>query len=242
MHTGIIYAAGVNKRLSRFISEPFKGLHQLPSGETLILRQARHLISLNINRLVVVIGLEHQKIADHVTAELGSVDVRIVLNEEYKNKGNMLSLWAARDFCETDVTFTTSDLYYEAPLPKMFGSALRSTVIVETNINKAVDFDDAVKVKVDNGSVSRIHKRLNLHQTDGVCPGFYHYKAKDIKKVLTDINEQLMLGNVNQSLYRSLDRVALDVKLLPVGCGRSFWLDVDTAEDLESLRCHFNGK
>ena len=41
MHTGIIYAAGLNTRLSGYIEERFKGLYKLPNGETLLIRQAK---------------------------------------------------------------------------------------------------------------------------------------------------------------------------------------------------------
>ena len=85
------------------------------------LRQARHLLSLGVDKLVVVVGLEHEALVSHLTSNLCNEVIKIRYNSEYATKGNMLSLWVARDECDGAVTFTTSDLFYAEELPPNFG-------------------------------------------------------------------------------------------------------------------------
>ena len=59
------------------------------------------------------------------------------------------------------------------------------------------------------------------------------------RKILKDIETQLMLGRDDQSLYQSLDRVALETHPTPVGCRGAMWVDVDTPADVDALRYHF---
>jgi len=236
-HTGIIYAAGLNRRLAESIGVPFKGLLPVANGGSLILRQSQHLIGLGIDRLVVVVGLEHQVLIDHVTEGLaGKIPLEIVYNEDYADKGNMLSFWVARDFCQGAVTFTTSDLYLNGSLPDDFASTGQSMILVDDTKQDLLADPDPVKVSIIDGCITRVHKRLNRDQTDAVNPGFYHYNEADTKLIFEDIAAHVEAGDDNQSLYLSLDRRASIIRPYPCFTGDVIWFDVDTTEDLERLK------
>lgn len=238
-HTGIIYAAGVSRRLASSLGVPFKGLVPLKSDGNLILRQANHLISLGIDKLVLVVGMEHDILVDEVQKSLaGKIDLSIAYNPDYATKGNMLSLWVARDHCKGAVSFTTSDLYFDAPLPKDFARTGQSMILVDDSKVALFEDPDPVKVKISNERIMRIHKRLSKDDINGVNPGFYHYNEADIQLIFNDIEKHITSGDDNQSLYLSLDRVASIVDIKSYYTRRVFWVDVDTSEDLEKLNLY----
>ena len=240
-HTGIIYAAGVNRRLADSLCVPLKGLFNIEGDLTLIILQAHHLIRLGIDRLVLVVGLEHQLLIDHVKDCLDKkIDLEIVYNKDYANKGNMLSFWVARGFCNGAVTFTTSDLYLDGNLPKEFSKTGQSMVLVDDTKDYLLADPDPVKVSIQNGFISRIHKHLTAEEAYAVNPGFYHYNEKDTKLIFQDIAKQIEAGDDNQSLYLSLDRQAYKMKIIPCFIGDAVWFDVDTPEDLERLKLYLH--
>lgn len=235
-HTGIIYAAGVNRRLGNSLGVPFKGLLPLESDGNLILRQANHLIGLGINKLVIVVGMEHQALVDAVTQGLrGKIDFAIAYNADYATKGNMLSFWVAREHCPGAVTFTTSDLYFDGNLPQDFTQTGQSMILVDDTKTDLLSDPDPVKVKITDGIITRIHKRLSIDDTDAVNPGFYHYNEDDTQLIFKDISQQIETQNDDQSLYLSLDRVTPMMQVYPHLTGDVFWADVDTPEDLQNL-------
>ncbi len=235
-HTGIIYAAGVNRRLAASLGVPFKGLLPVASDGSLILRQAHHLIGLGIDQLVVVVGLEHQALIDEVTKELASkVKLEIAYNEDYASKGNMLSFWVTRPFCDGAVTFTTSDLYFDGALPAGFATTGQSMIMVDDTKTALLADPDPVKVTITDGLITRVHKRLPITETNAVNPGFYHYNEQDTKLIFDDIAAHVKAGDDDQSLYLSLDRRASMMRLYPCFTGNVVWFDVDTPEDLDRL-------
>ena len=140
----------------------------------------------------------------------------------------------ARDEC--DVTFTTFLCRRIAP---NFGVSDHSMILVDDKNETLFVNPDPVKVKIENGLITRVNKHLNLADTNGVNPGFYHYSAKDIQTIFVDIYKHVESGDDDQSLYLSLDRVAHKMKIQPRFCKNVAWVDVDSSEDLARLKSHF---
>jgi choline kinase len=234
-HTGIIYAAGINSRLISQIDQPFKGMCTAPSGESLITLQAKHLISLDVEVLVVVVGMEHKILVDHLKTTLSGLDFKVAFNGDYCTKGNMLSLWSAREWCHGEITFTTSDLYFSEQLPSNFARDNFNQILTDTHQVKLFRDPDPVKLSIRDDFITRVNKSLPPQKVKGVAPGFYHFNASGTQRLLEDIHQEISAGRDDQSLYWSIDRIAPSQKVKPVYVNSTKWIDVDTPNDLVRL-------
>ena len=105
----IIYAAGISKRLFPDNENGLKGLIKV-KNKRIIEYQLDWISNLNIKKIIIVIGMEHERYKEVIGHSYNNVEVQYVYNNEYLKLGNMMSLWFARNYCDDDILFTTSDL------------------------------------------------------------------------------------------------------------------------------------
>lgn len=98
MKNAIILAAGKSSRLAPFTYERPKGLFRV-RNEILIERQIEQLICAGIAEIIVVVGYMKEKF---FYLEQKYPSVHLVVNNEFGNKGNLYSLYKARNYlCNT---------------------------------------------------------------------------------------------------------------------------------------------
>lgn len=152
----LVLAAGLGSRLATLTQDLPKALVELAQEPLLahVLRWIRRAPALDA--IGVVAGFR----ADLVRAWLGSQapDVHIFENPDYR-AGNLLTLCAARDFCQGDVLLCNVDhVYHPAMRPGMVAPAAQITAMVDRD--RTLGPDD-MKVALDShGRLAAIHKTL----------------------------------------------------------------------------------
>jgi len=235
----IIYAAGVSRRLRAVAVNGLKGL--LPLGKKRIIEYQLDWIStLPVSEIIIVIGCEHEEYKSIIGRCYRGIEVTYVYNENYKTKGNMLSLWCAREYCDTDILFTTSDLVCDPDNIQAFVGADNSNKILVDSINRELfNDDDPVKICIENGRVSGLQKKSGqLNHVDGIAIGVYQFGPEGISSILADIEKKVSSGMDDLSLYYAIDAVLGDIDVFPVQVRNGNWCDVDTPEDYVRIRTH----
>ena len=111
----IILAAGKSSRFAPFTYEKPKGLFRV-KGEILIERQIEQLKEAGVDRIVVVVGYMKEKF--FYLEQKYSPCVELVVNNEFGKKGNLYSIYMAREFlantfiCCADHYFTSNLFTY----------------------------------------------------------------------------------------------------------------------------------
>src|SRR5699024_1820619 len=106
MRNAIILAAGKSNRFPPFTYEQPKGLLTV-RGEVLIERQIRQLQEAGIKDIVVVIGFMKEK---YFYLE-DKYNVKLLVNNTFDSKGNLYSLYVARDYL-ADTYICSQDHYF----------------------------------------------------------------------------------------------------------------------------------
>lgn len=235
MFTGIVYAAGINSRMRGALDVPFKGMLPVYGSKTLIACQIERLFGIGCERVIIVLGMEHQLLEKHIRNLFPDDNILFATNPDYKRKANMLSLWHARKWCMNPVCFTTSDLFFDGQLPTSFAQMKDSQILADTNTIREEQTSDAVKLKIADGQILRVNKALKGEDISAFAPGFYFFNEIGINQILRDIEKQIDFGSDDQSLYWSIDRVAAKHKILPCFLTNPNWIDVDTEADLRQI-------
>lgn len=109
----VILAAGMGKRLKELTQNNTKCMVKV-NGVTLIERMLQQLDSLHLNRIVIVIGYEGQKLVDYIASLQISTPISYIENPIYNKTNNIYSLYLASDVLKQDDTLLLeSDLIFE---------------------------------------------------------------------------------------------------------------------------------
>lgn len=112
----IILAAGMGKRLGELTKGNTKCMVKV-NGVTLIERMLRQLDALNLNKIILVIGYEGQKLCDYVSTLNINTTIEYVENSVYDKTNNIYSLYLAKDYLlSNDTLLLESDLIFDSEL------------------------------------------------------------------------------------------------------------------------------
>jgi len=230
----IIYAAGVSRRLKSIAANGLKGLLEL-DGKRIIEYQLDWVTKQPISEVVIVLGLEHELYKDVLGDSYNGMPIRYVYNPDYKDKGNMLSLWHAREYCDTDILFTTSDLICDyGDIDKFNSSDSANKILIDAKALDLFNDPDPVKVHIEEGRIVGIRKKVEqLGRVDGTAIGLYQFSSDGIGKIIAAIDDKIAQGIDDLSLYYAVDDILSECIVEPVYAEKCNWFDVDTPEDLQ---------
>ena len=109
----VILAAGMGKRLKELTSNATKCMVEV-NGVTMISRALNQLDRLELNKIVMVVGYEGEKLKEYVRTIPIKTPVEFIENDIYYKTNNIYSLYLAREaLLEDDTLLLESDLIFE---------------------------------------------------------------------------------------------------------------------------------
>ena len=109
----IILAAGMGKRLKELTQDNTKCMVKV-CGETLIERMLRQQEKLGLDRIVIVVGYQGQKLVDYIATLDIKTPLEFIDNPIYDKTNNIYSLSLATDkLLEDDTLLFESDIIFE---------------------------------------------------------------------------------------------------------------------------------
>ena len=127
----IILAAGMGKRLKELTSNATKSMVE-GNGVTMIERALSQLDALKLDRIVIVVGYEGQKLIDYISMLEVQTRIEYVSNDVYYKTNNIYSLYLAKDYLvQDDTILLESDLIFEdAVLKRLLDNPYPSLALV----------------------------------------------------------------------------------------------------------------
>jgi histidinol-phosphate/aromatic aminotransferase/cobyric acid decarboxylase-like protein/CTP:phosphocholine cytidylyltransferase-like protein len=109
----IILAAGMGKRLKELTQNNTKCMVKV-NGVSMIDRMLHQIERKHVNRIVIVVGYEGQKLIDYISTLGIKTPISFINNPIYDKTNNIYSLALAKDYlCEDDTLLFESDLIFE---------------------------------------------------------------------------------------------------------------------------------
>ncbi len=142
---GLILAAGMGKRLKDLTENSTKCMVKV-NGVTMIERMLRQLDKLSLNRVVIVVGYEGQKLIDYINTLEIKTPIKYVENPIYDKTNNIYSLALANDcMLEDDTLLLESDLIFEDAVLDVLLNDPRETLAL---VDKYESWMDGTCVKI----------------------------------------------------------------------------------------------
>lgn len=224
--TGIILTAGENKEFNKSI-----GMLEIYEKETIIDRQIKILLKNGIKDIVLVVGYYKEKYKELIKKYL-NINIIFVENMDFKNTGNMHSLFLTRKIIKNDIFLLEGDLIYEEKIIEELLLKKEKNISVATELKK--ELNDNLYVDFYNNKLRNLSKdKFSLKSISGELVGItkisYENYLKMIKKYIEIKNELYFYE------YSFIDKdVFLEMNILYKK--NLIWGEVDTKEQYKQIK------
>lgn len=241
----VILAAGMGKRLGDLTKENTKCMVKV-NGIALIDRLLSQLSDLNLNRVVIVVGYQGDKLISHIGNRYSDrLDIEYVFNPIYDKTNNIYSLALTKDkLQEDDTLLIESDLIFD---DRMFSLILGDPYPNLALVAKYQTWMDGTMVRIDddNNVVNFITKSAFKYSDVE-----YYYKTVNIYKFSREflVHKYIPFLDAycsalgNNEYYEQVLRVICmldnsELKALPVTNEK--WYEIDDVQDLDIAEALF---
>lgn len=234
----IILAAGMGRRLGELTEGNTKCMISV-NGVTLIDRMLSQLSSLHLNRIVLVIGYQGEKLRNYIGNRYPNLPIEYVVNPIYDKTNNIYSLALAKDqLQEDDTLLLESDLIFEdSLLQKILLHDYPNLALV----SKYETWNDGtvVRIDADNTIVSFIPKkefRFSDVNEYYKTVNIYKFSKEFSKSHYVPFLEAYCKAMGDNEYYEQVLRVItmldkVEFKALPLDGEK--WYEIDDIQDLD---------
>lgn len=235
---GIILAAGMGKRLKELTNNNTKSMVKV-NGVTMIERMLRKLDSLQLSKIIIVVGYKGKKLIEFVSGLGITTPIEYIENEIYDKTNNIYSLYLAKDCLLTeDTLLLESDLIFESavlnklienPYPNLalvakYESWMDGTVVTldeENNITRFLGKKD-----FQYEEIHEYYKTVNIYKFSKEFSATHYVPFLEAySKALgnNEYYEQVL------KVITMLDKPEIKATLLE----NESWYEIDDAQDLD---------
>ena len=240
----IILAAGMGKRLGEFTKDNTKCMVPV-NGIPLIDRVLRQLSELPLNRVVIVVGYEGQKLIDYLGNEQNGLKIEYVNNPVYDKTNNIYSLALAKDkLQEDDTLLIESDLIFDDGMFKLLVDNSYPNLALVAKYEPWMD-GTMVRIDSDNNIVNFVPKAAFRYEDTDI-----YYKTVNIYKFSKEFSQTKYVPFLdaytkavgNNEYYENVLRIisflnSHDLKAMPITNKK--WYEIDDKQDLDIAEALF---
>lgn len=241
----IILAAGMGKRLQFLTRSNTKCMVEV-NGVTLIDRMLHQLEKYDLNRIVIVVGYEGQKLIDFIETLNIQTPIEYVNNPIYNKTNNIYSLsLAKKHLCEDDTLLFESDIIFEDSVIDALMDDPRDTLAL---VDKYESWMDGTCVKIDENDEIKAFvpgKHFDFNEISS------YYKTVNIYKFSRHFSEVYYVPFLNayqtalgeNEYYEQVLRVItmLDEPAIKAKClNGQAWYEIDDIQDLDIASSMFS--
>ncbi len=232
----IVLAAGVGWRLQPFTETTNKCLLDL-GGISLLLRYLEAFLALGVSEAVFVVGHLADRIRAEATKGPEGVAVRFITNDHF-TRGNILSLWMAREEFNDDILIMDADVFFpQELLARLLAYPEPNAIAVDERFEET---GEEQKVLCEDGWVVEVSKKAaGDPRIRGEAVGFLRLSA-DAAEVLRGILEEFIETGKDSLEYEDAFReLAAEVPIGVVEVGDLPWIEIDFPTDFARAQEEF---
>lgn len=234
----IILAAGMGKRLKELTRDNTKCMIKV-NGVTLIERMLQQIDTHHLERIIIVVGYEGEKLKEYINTLSIATPIVFVENPYFDQTNNIYSLYLAKDYLtEKDTLLFESDLIFEdAVIDRLIENPYPSLALVA----KFESWMDGTVVTLDeNNNIKRFisPKQFSFEEIPGYYKtvNIYKFSKKFSSSHYVPFLEAYCKALGNNEYYEQVLRVITllekpELKALPLH--HELWYEIDDIQDLD---------
>lgn len=240
----IILAAGMGKRLGELTKNNTKCMVEV-DGVRLIERALRILDRKNLNRIILVVGYQHENLMSFVNSLEIQTQIEFIINEVYDKTNNIFSLLLAKEqMTEDDTLLLESDLIFEERLIDMLLEDKRDSLALVDKFESWMDGTCIVVDQDDNitdfipGKLLQYREKEQYYKTVNI----YKFGADFSKNVYVPFLEAYAKFMGNNEYYEAVIKLILLLDKNTMKAKRlqgELWYEIDDIQDLDIAQTLF---
>lgn len=240
----IILAAGMGKRLGELTKNNTKCMVEV-DGVRLIERALRILDRKNLNRIILVVGYQHENLMSFVNSLGIQTQIEFIINEVYDKTNNIFSLSLAKEqMIEDDTLLLESDLIFEEHLIDMLLEDKRDSLALVDKFESWMDGTCIVVDQDDNitdfipGKLLQYREKEQYYKTVNI----YKFGADFSKNVYVPFLEAYAKVMGNNEYYEAVIKLILLLDKNTMKAKRlqgELWYEIDDIQDLDIAQTLF---
>lgn len=231
-------AAGMGRRMGKYTENYTKCMVEV-ANESLLERAVDAIKSAGIDKLIMVVGYEADRLIEFISSKHFSIEIEYVYNYEYAATNNIYSLYLAKDYLKRDDTILLeSDLIFDkniiknvvdAQEPNMavvakYDQWMDGTVVVLDKKNHIIDFLDKSMFRYED--VKYYYKTVNI----------YKFSRRFSEKQYIPFLEAYLTAYGTNQYYEQVLKIFSHIKnseLSAYVLGEENWYEIDDPQDLD---------
>ena len=238
----IILSAGQGKRLRPHTDDTPKCLLPIRGDEPVLEVQLRALAACGVEEALVFVGFGAEKVEDFVARRAPSgIRVRTEFNPFYAVADNLATCWLARDHMHDDFLILNGDTLFEPAALRRLLSAPRAPLTLAVNQKPSYDEDDMKVCLASGGRLVGVGKTLDARIVDAESIGLMLFRRKGADHFRSVIERAVRREDATRLWYLSIvNEMAQETEVATVAINGLWWGELDSPEDLASLRADLN--
>ncbi|MFA5142288.1 MAG: phosphocholine cytidylyltransferase family protein [Candidatus Woesearchaeota archaeon] len=230
----IILAAGIGKRMYPFTKTNHKATLDI-AGKSLIERDVDALIKAGFNEIVIVVGYLKEQLINLLGSEYHGAKIIYVENHEFTEKGNLNSLYLAKDYFKGGFIMMDADLIFDYRIiTELMDSGVPNALLVG-RLEK--DSGEEVKVYVYAGKASKIGKKVTPSPSDkleGEAIGIVKYSDAIIPHLIFQMENMMSINKMAE--HEDLSQLICNNGQMGIVKTDRTWMEIDFPEEVKIAR------
>lgn len=227
----IILAAGKGTRLNGVELKP-KCLFEV-DGQSLLQRQMSALAEARIDEVVLVLGFEAERIQRHCES-IGGLNISFVTNTRFGETSSLYSLWLAKEHLTDGFVVLNCDVLFHPELLTRLLTAPFDDALLLDFVDKQNNQlgDEEMKVKVSDGRVVDISKKMDPAEADGENVGVVKFSRDGARRLIAEMDRLIASGECDRDWApRAFLAFARRYPLYAISTDSYPWIEIDFPED-----------
>lgn len=234
----IILAAGMGKRLKDLTKNNTKCMVKV-NGVSLIDRMLHQLDTRNLNKIVIVVGYEGEKLKEYISTLNIATEIVFVDNSIYDKTNNIYSLYLAKDYLlKEDTLLFESDLIFEDAVLDELINDPRETLALVDKYESWMD-GTCVKLSEDDdieafvpGKNFKFEDIPNYYKTVNIYKFSKHFSETHYVPFLSAYSKALGNNEYYEQVLRVITMLD-DPEIKAKKLSGQKWYEIDDVQDLD---------
>lgn len=224
----IIMAAGKGSRLGELTKGKPKSFLEI-KGKKLIEYNVRLLKRCGIKEIIIVTGFQEECFRELFEND---PEIKFIWNPFYEQVNVLGSFYMGMEALNDDFVYLHADTLCDI---SMFEDLLKQVGEIVLPIDFKPCDDEAMKVAMNEGRITKISKNIPLNQAEGEFIGILKMKAQLIEPLKNKTRAVLKEGNIMSYFEGAIQKLMDDNQYIinAVATNGRFWAEIDFKEDYE---------
>ncbi|MFC4075606.1 phosphocholine cytidylyltransferase family protein [Salinithrix halophila] len=226
----VILAAGVGSRLRPETEDKPKAMIRV-GEKPLVQYQVESVLKAGFKEedIHILGGYKMERIQEHFEGS----GIQFIYNPEFESMNNIYSFLLTKEIGEDILLINSDDFFDERMIPLILEDGCRTSVLVDT---QKVLTEESMRVKLVNGRLSEVNKKMGLEEADGEYIGISKLAKEDLDILYRVAREMIDAGETNAWYENVYEACAGDVKIVGTDTKGLPWVEIDDFNDLETAK------